>query len=222
MVSNDPKNGFYIEPGCCLLCGVPEEIAPDLFVTGDEHCSMRRQPRSDAEMDLMLEAVMSSEVDCIRYGGSDEAILRRMAEADLAAQADDPAAALYGPIHRDYVRFKPAQPIKPVDLARLFASFLRAQPGYTGDAKYKVRTLLPLSRSVHFAWYERAFHTVTFETGDDSAWLAASLKPIPRAALHGLARIVDGWLKNDRCCSEVEWMSQQQRWSQQPGIAKPY
>jgi hypothetical protein len=28
------EDGFYVEPDCCLLCGVPEDIAPEIFETG--------------------------------------------------------------------------------------------------------------------------------------------------------------------------------------------
>jgi len=222
MASDDPKRGFYIETDCCLLCGVPEEIAPDLFVTGDQHCYVLRQPATDQETYLVLEAVMSSEVDCIRYGGSDKAILRRMGEAGLAAQADDPDISRCATVHRNHVRFRPAVPVKLAGLARRFADFLRAQPGFQGGPRYEVRNLLPLTRSVSFAWFERSFHTVTFETDGDPTWLAASLKPDHGSALHGLARIVDGWLKKDMSCRDVDWLSQQQRWAHQPGTATPY
>src|SRR5215210_3939582 len=84
---------FYIEAGCCLLCGVPESIAPELFHTGEDQCFLIRQPASRAEIGKAIEAMWSSEVDCIRYSGNDLSILKRLGEAGLSSLADDPRAS---------------------------------------------------------------------------------------------------------------------------------
>ena len=83
-----PKGDFYVEPDCCLLCGVPEDIAPEIFQTGEDHCSIIRQPCSPDEIDRTIRAMWSSEVDCVRYGGQDAAMLERLARAGMAGQAD--------------------------------------------------------------------------------------------------------------------------------------
>lgn len=72
---------FYVEDGCCTLCGVPEQFAPDLFPPIDddsEHCFVRKQPTSTDEVDRMFEVIACAELDCIRYAGSDRAILTRL------------------------------------------------------------------------------------------------------------------------------------------------
>jgi hypothetical protein len=64
--SQATANGdFYVEPDCCLLCGVPEDIAPEIFYTGEHHCSIIRQPCSPDEIDRTIRAMWSSEVDSI-------------------------------------------------------------------------------------------------------------------------------------------------------------
>src|SRR5262245_42256398 len=82
------EGDFYVEPGCCLLCGVPEDIAPEIFQTGEKHCSVVRQPCSPGEIDRTIRAMWSGEVDCIRYRGRDATILDRLARADMAYLAD--------------------------------------------------------------------------------------------------------------------------------------
>jgi hypothetical protein len=59
---------FYVENGCCMSCAVPESVAPELFgwLEDEPHCYVKRQPESPEEMAQMLEAMCSSEADCIR------------------------------------------------------------------------------------------------------------------------------------------------------------
>lgn len=85
----DPGD-FYVEADCCILCGVPEEIAPEIFETGDDHCFVKRQPCSQEEVDRAIRAMWSGEVDCIRYRGRDGGVLDRIARAGMIGQADHP------------------------------------------------------------------------------------------------------------------------------------
>src|SRR5688572_8197390 len=73
---------FYVENGCCLSCGMPSEIAPDMFEweEGDTHCFVSRQPCDPKQLDRMMHAMWSSETMCIRYRGTDPVISRRIAE----------------------------------------------------------------------------------------------------------------------------------------------
>lgn len=59
------EGDFYVEPDCCLLCGVPEDLAPEVFQSGENHCFVKRQPCSRDEVDRTVRAMWSSEVDCI-------------------------------------------------------------------------------------------------------------------------------------------------------------
>ncbi|MDT7533961.1 hypothetical protein OVY48_11055 [Sphingobium sp. SA2] len=60
---------FYVENGCCLFCGVWEDVASDMMSwLGDDpgHCYISRQPQTDEEFGRMVEAMQINEVDCIR------------------------------------------------------------------------------------------------------------------------------------------------------------
>src|SRR5688572_13797735 len=85
---------FYVENGCCLSCGVPFKIATDMFEweDGDSHCFVSRQPCDPEQVDRMLHAMWSSEVECIRYRGADPAIARRIAEFGNKDSCDFPVA----------------------------------------------------------------------------------------------------------------------------------
>ena len=83
-----PANGsgdFYVEDGCCTMCGVPFFEAPSLFGVikdpkGYSHCYVKRQPSTGEELAQMISAVRCAELQCIRYRGSDTAIQLRLVE----------------------------------------------------------------------------------------------------------------------------------------------
>lgn len=68
---------FYVEDGCCISCGVWEDVAPDLLAWQEEdgqfgptsHCYVKRQPETDAEFERMKAAMQVGEVDCVRVRG---------------------------------------------------------------------------------------------------------------------------------------------------------
>ena len=74
------KDGFYVEQTCCMSCGVPQSIAPDLVGWEDENRSLQcywiRQPETSEEVDRAIEILHTQELDCHRYGGSDPVILK--------------------------------------------------------------------------------------------------------------------------------------------------
>ena len=70
---------FYVEKDCCLLCGIPELIAPELFeFKEDEYCYVKKQPANSEELQKMIEVVGDSEVNCIRYCGKDSKIMGKI------------------------------------------------------------------------------------------------------------------------------------------------
>ncbi len=77
---------YYVEDGCCEMCEVPFSYAPELFGAclgpgGDAHCFVKRQPKSGAEEDRMILAILHAEDGCIRYRGRDREVQRRLVEA---------------------------------------------------------------------------------------------------------------------------------------------
>ena len=91
-----PKNvdgPFYIENNCCITCGVPVEIAPELFSWDDDaehpgHCYVSRQPRGGKEVDLVFEVLRHSEINCLRYRGRKLLMLARLWAQGYSRQCD--------------------------------------------------------------------------------------------------------------------------------------
>ena len=108
-----PKNAagpFYVLDSCCTACGVPTSLAPELFdFDSVDHCYVKRQPTSDMEMEKALRVLRAQELDCVRYRGKDQAILRRLAEAGEAHQCDHALPGV-GVVLRNVVTFVPSNP----------------------------------------------------------------------------------------------------------------
>lgn len=82
---------FHVADGCCTSCGVPQMIAPELFSEIEQdHCFVKRQPETVVETEAMLQVIAAQDLRCIRYGGSDPTIIRRLAEEGEAEQCDLP------------------------------------------------------------------------------------------------------------------------------------
>lgn len=86
--SRNVPGDFYVEDGCCTMCGVAEAEAPELLASDPlrhsndwQSCYFRRQPRSRKGPEHIINAKDVAEVDCIRYAGTDEKILKRLCEA---------------------------------------------------------------------------------------------------------------------------------------------
>jgi len=70
------------------MCGVPDDEAPELFGSADDHCYVKRQPQTPAEHDAMVNAMRAQELACIRYAGNDKALLRRLVDIGEGDQCD--------------------------------------------------------------------------------------------------------------------------------------
>ena len=88
--SKNVAGDFYVEGGCCTLCSVPWVTAPSLFAVDSEgrHCFVSKQPDTATEMDQMVEVVSCSELACVRYRGTDKAILKWLVAAGESRQCD--------------------------------------------------------------------------------------------------------------------------------------
>lgn len=90
---------FYVEDGCCITCGVWEDVAPDLlaWLEGDRpHCYVQRQPETDDEFERMMEAMQIGEVDCIRVHACKPDWIERLRNEELGDQIDPES----GPMQR--------------------------------------------------------------------------------------------------------------------------
>jgi hypothetical protein len=85
---------FYVENGCCTLCGVPQAIAPNLFSTPEQssmagHCYVRRQPANENELNQILDTIAGAELQCIRYAGTEHSIQSRIVATGDSAVCDN-------------------------------------------------------------------------------------------------------------------------------------
>lgn len=195
---NARDGDFYVEPDCCLLCGVPEGIAPEIFETGEKHCFVKRQPCSPYEIDRTVEAMWCSEADCIRYRGDDAALLERLARAGMSDQADFPLRLDVPARLRDRVTFGIETETTLPTSTSLIAAAFRTDMRASGD------TVLPAlfgRNTVRVSWYRNRFHVVQFIDRADGRF-GARLRS--RNALQGLAWKVDEWLRA-RNAESIHW-----------------
>lgn len=90
---------FYVTADTCIICATPSEIAP-ANISWDEsfqqsgcvgcpnHCRVSKQPETDDELELMIEAAYSSCVQAIRYCGTDAYTLRKFQELGISGICD--------------------------------------------------------------------------------------------------------------------------------------
>ena len=84
-------DGIYVVSTCCLDCGIPWALAPEVFAAGSESCVVKRQPSGATELRRVLRVFRSQELTCIRYGGRNpraRAILERVGCADACDDAE--------------------------------------------------------------------------------------------------------------------------------------
>ena len=72
---------FYVRQTCCMSCGVPQAIAPELVGWRDQNrelnCYWIKQPETADELDRAIEILDTQDVGCHRYSGTDPTILKR-------------------------------------------------------------------------------------------------------------------------------------------------
>lgn len=92
-VPENAPGDFYVEAGVCLHCCLPHHEAPDLMndrKADFDECYFRRQPKTAEEVERAIQAIYVSELDCLRYGGNDQAIIRRLHELGRGDCCDVP------------------------------------------------------------------------------------------------------------------------------------
>jgi hypothetical protein len=85
------KGDFYVENEVCINCGAPEAEAPDLIEHSKleyGHCYFKKQPKSEDEIERAINAIAVSCISGLRYGGTDENILKRLYEIGEGGQCD--------------------------------------------------------------------------------------------------------------------------------------
>jgi len=219
---------FYVEHGCCTACGVPGSIAPSLFAWDVEsHCYVSKQPSDPTEFDAMVEAMGSSEVDCIRYRGRDVSVLTRLIENGDAKLLDARPPPGVAPIVRDHVTFRFPQ-VSPAELTRDkiiglalgdFRRFLRRQ----GQPRRRWRVEVPIRQqhTIRFAWSGGMLHTVDFEALDQRpGYLLARHTSREFPGGRGVSRNLHQWLTAFRA-SDIRWYTADQWKAGEEGTTWP-
>ena len=84
MPDHDPTSvpgDFYVESQCCMSCGVPQAVAPDLvgWIEADmRHCYWKKQPQTQEELRQAFAIFHGQELGCHRYAGNDPKIQARI------------------------------------------------------------------------------------------------------------------------------------------------
>ena len=84
---------FYVANGMCIACTAPEHEAADL-ITHDPaafagyHCYFKRKPATPEELERAIRAVRASCCGAVRYAGTDQAVIRRLARLGCAEACD--------------------------------------------------------------------------------------------------------------------------------------
>jgi hypothetical protein len=106
-------NGFvYVDTNCCTTCGIPTDLAPEVFAWGRDTCYVKRQPHGATELRRVLRVFRSQELDCIRYAGSNPrmiAILTKVGEGDKCDPDGVPRCSTAGQV-TSAERDKPTPP----------------------------------------------------------------------------------------------------------------
>lgn len=195
--------GFYVQPGCCTACMAPHEEAPALMgmdaATGE--CFFARQPADDREVYLAMKAISVAELDCLRYGGTDERILRRMARLDGRALCDHAPPADADTSPRTHVSFAAPGLASAWEVAAALAAVIGRNP--------RVRQTPPAADGgevrLEFAWPGGALHPV---------WISADARAagrwVVRHHAQGLAQVgvaisLDDWLRDDPRLGDLRW-----------------
>ena len=65
-VAENVRGKFYVDDQC-IACGLCREIAPEFFgnIEGSDNSFVKKQPTSDKEMDVCMEALESCPVSAI-------------------------------------------------------------------------------------------------------------------------------------------------------------
>lgn len=190
---------FYVEDGCCTMCGVPDSIAPELFGGSEHGCFVKKQPQTPGEFDAMMLVMASQELGCVRYAGSDDALLRRLAENGEGSLCDEALPRGAVEVCRNHVVFtaKPADepwtPRRLLERLAVFATRWRAT-AITDDGT---------TATFSMSWYKDNYHRFeALASKRPGEWLIRHHGPM------GLGFTVHDWLTQDWFFESIRWQTE--------------
>jgi hypothetical protein len=81
---------MYVDAQCCSSCGIPWNVAPDLFEERNQACFVRRQPRTVPELRRALRVFMTQDLGCVRYRGTDRRVVALLTKVGCRTHCDEP------------------------------------------------------------------------------------------------------------------------------------
>jgi len=215
---------FYIVDGCCTACMVPHSVAPTMMSYDEEarHCFVRKQPEGDEEGYQAIRALWSSELACLRYGGRDPEILRRLVELGEESACDEPAPPGIVPLLRNHVTFEAAWAVSNRQVADTFVDYLIRSS--SAACTYKTRPLREDGQEwrLSFSWYESHYHTLWFGQGEPQTGRSLIRhSPKEKTGSRGLSFLLDDWLRglgvpSLRWYTAAAWANSGHEWQDTP------
>ncbi|HET7462648.1 MAG TPA: hypothetical protein VFJ82_15445 [Longimicrobium sp.] len=187
----------------------PHEEAPELMgmdpATGE--CFFARQPADGREVYRALRAVAVAELQCLRYGGTDEGILTRLARLGETEVCDHAPPADAGEAPRTHVSVHAPSAASAWEVAEALAE----RVGRTGYPAWRARPPVSDGPEVRldFSWSE---------TDGQSLWISADARaagrwlvrhrPAERLTQVGVAMSLDDWLRDDPRFGDLRWYTE--------------
>lgn len=102
------RKGFYVEMDACIACGAPQPEAPELIdhTKEDGDCYFKKQPETEEELVKAIKAMWVSCINGLRYGGNDEAIIKRLYQVGLGDLCDVKPREHYKLLVRNTTNFR--------------------------------------------------------------------------------------------------------------------
>jgi hypothetical protein len=213
-----------------MSCGAPEIHAPALMSHDSHgHCFFSRQPASPEETNHAIEIIWASCCGALRYAGTEDEILIRLAELGLAEQCDSRRENIPKPRARNCVRFEFAGQAKTdVASAEEIATYLTAffRKSYCADGRVRSLRFTKIGASFVYEWGNpaepyRAKFTIEPKPDRHRWWLLIS-----REDGHGTTGFAIGihnaLIVDPRFCS-IQWFTDDERKSSADvGLFVPY
>ena len=203
----------------------PHVHAPTLmgFDDVEGHCFVKEQPKTEEETYRAIRAVRSSEVQCLRYKGTDPDILRRLVEIGEAEACDVSLPTISTPILRNHVTFSASFANDPWEVGLSLRHYILSDN--LECEWFKVSNLKRKGKVVAFAysWYEDHYYTLNVGLGEPATnRFLVHHSPVWEDGSVSVSLQIDDWLRNDARFGDFRWFTSEQwhgardQWQERP------
>ncbi len=232
--SRDAANApgpFYVVDQECISCGAPGAAAEGLMSHGGSNagCIFIRQPQTAAETKCAIFAVWSSCCGAVRFGGSDQEIVRRLSELGVSGSCDD-RSRQYATKTRAFARFNLQATESQDEIpAHFLANYLAI--AYTRDKWSRLEQFHFGPRSASFCsrwaigvvpesggkgWVVR----IAIEQQENGSWLLSVLDN--ESAAKSTAAYLHCRLRTLTTNADLRWFTAEELQTNLPGQERPY